>query len=328
MRAFEYARPSTVPEALALLSGDAGAAAILAGGTDLISLMKDDILTPRRVVSLGGLGELAGVRPDPDGGIRIGAMTTLEILRADRRVREGYAALARAAEEITSPQIRNVGTVGGNLLQRPRCWYFRAGFGLFAQRDGRSLVQDGDNRYHAILGNSGPAKYVHPSSLAPALIAFGATARLVGPKGSREVPVGSLFRIPTRDGELEHTLSPGELLAELVLPAPGSRRSATYQVKQREIVDWPLVGASVTVDLDGSRVRSAAIVLGHVAPIPWVAQDAARGLAGKTLDEAVAKATGESAVAGATPLSRNAYKVRLARVAVERALLRAIGREV
>src|SRR5262249_43481836 len=217
-----------------------------------------------------------------------------------------------------SPQLRTMGTVGGELLQRPRCWYFRRGHGLLAERDGESLPAKGDNRYHAILGNAGPAKFVHASSLAPALIAYGATAVVVGPKGKRTVAVKELYRVP-KAGERETTLAPNEVVTSITLPKPAPR-SATYEVRPRQGLDWPLVAASVALEVDGRTVKSATVVLGHVAPTPWVAEDAAKALVGKTLDEKLAHAAGAAAVAGATPLSKNAYKVELAQVAVRRAL--------
>jgi xanthine dehydrogenase YagS FAD-binding subunit len=235
--------------------------------------------------------------------------------------------LAQAVDGIRSPQLRAMGTVGGELLQHPRCWYYRAGFGLLALRDGRSMVTAGDNRYHAILGTEGPAWFVHASSLAPPLLALGARVRVAGPDGERERPLAELYRVPSRDGEREHTLRPGEILTQILVPATAAR-SATYEVRQHESMDWPLAAAAVALELNGETVKSARVVLGHVAPTPFAAAGAVAALAGKTLTDATIAAAGEAAVAGARPLSGNAYKVQLARVATRRALLRAAGREV
>ncbi len=193
MQAFEYANPTTKEEAVRLLATQWGEAEILAGGTDLLSLMKDHVSTPRRVVSLQAIKELRGIEFKPATGLRLGAMTTLSELIESAEVRREYPALVEAAEGVRSPQILNMGTVGGDLCQRPRCWYFRAGYGLLARDDGKALVPEGENQYHAILGNSGPAYFVNPSSLAPALIALGAKVRVFGPQGTREVRLGQVL---------------------------------------------------------------------------------------------------------------------------------------
>ena len=165
MEAFEYARPKSTQEAIKLLTGAEGEALALAGGTDLISLMKDGVARPKRLVSLQHVSELKGISFRSGSGLRLGAAVTLEELMENAEVREHYPALVQAAEGVSSPQVRSTGTVGGDLCQRPRCWYYRAGFGLLAVYKGKPLVPDGDNRYHAILGNSGPAYFVSPSSL-------------------------------------------------------------------------------------------------------------------------------------------------------------------
>ncbi len=216
-----------------------------------------------------------------------------------------------------------MGTVGGDLCQRPRCWYYRSGFGLLGQDpSGKSLPLEGDNRYHAILGNQGPAYFVSPSSLAPALIALGATVRIFGPKGAREVPVEKFFLVPKAASEREHDLRPNEILTEVRVPLP-SGASATYEVREREALDWPLASASVVLESSGGKVQSARVVLGHVAPAPWPSAEAEAALAGRAVSEEVAEAAGEAALKGARALSGNAYKIRLARVAVKRAVLEA-----
>ncbi|MDX2034811.1 MAG: FAD binding domain-containing protein [Blastocatellia bacterium] len=323
MHKFEYASPTTKEQAVALLGKSWSEAEALAGGTDLLSLMKDYISTPARVVNLKGIKELGGISPTR-GGVRIGALATIEDLRDKLK---GYDAITQAASGITSPQIRNMGTVGGDLCQRPRCWYYRGGFGVLAQgENGEPLVPNGDNRYHAILGNGGEAKFVHPSSLGPALIALGAKIGVFGPGGARQVEAAKFFVTPKSANDRETVLAPNEIVTEIVVPANLGGTSATYEIRQREALDWPLAAASVVLKLDaGKKVKSAAIVLGHVAPTPWVAAEAAQFLAGKTIDEDVAAEAGKIALANAAPLSRNAYKVQLARVAVKRALLKAAG---
>jgi xanthine dehydrogenase YagS FAD-binding subunit len=325
MQAFEYASPATLQEALPLLSPRWGETDILAGGTDLLALMKEYIHTPKRVVNIKGIKELEGISKGV-AGLRIGALATFDALLENADIRAEYPSLAAAARGVASPQIRNAGTAGGDLCQRPRCWYFRQGFGLLAKdKDGKALVPEGENKYHAILGNSGPAYFVCASSLAPALISFGAKVKIVSAKGPRELPVQSFFVTPKKDGDREIALGPGEILTEITIPPARGVRSATYEVRQREALDWPLATASVALRMrNASTVASARIVLGHVAPVPWQATKAEKLLAGKAVTEALAQEVAEAALAEATPLTQNAYKVQLARVAVRRALLQAV----
>jgi xanthine dehydrogenase YagS FAD-binding subunit len=322
MQAFEYSNPATLREAVGMLGARWGEVDVLAGGTDLLSLMKEHIETPRRVVNIKNIKELGGIKKHGTE-LRIGATVTLDDLERNPDIRRFYPALAQAAQGVSSPQIRNMGTVGGDICQRPRCWYYRNGFGLLGQdKDGKSLIPGGENKYHAILGNSGPAYFVSASSLGPALVALSAKIRLVSASGSREVDAAKFFVTPQDASGREIALLPNELVAEIVLPATDTH-SATYEVRQKEALDWPLVTASVVLNMAGDTVSSARIVLGHVAPTPWVAADAQMALSGKAITQVVAGEAGKAAVEAATPLSQNRYKVQLARVAVKRALLMA-----
>ncbi|MGE5647176.1 MAG: FAD binding domain-containing protein [Acidobacteriota bacterium] len=323
MEAFEYANPATLKEALALLGSGWGDASVLAGGTDLLGLMKDYIVSPKRVVNIKGVKELGGIRKT-SGGLRIGALVTLDELMTNAEVRTAYPSLAEAAQGVASQQIRNMGTVGGDLCQRPRCWYFRRGYGLLAKdANGQSLVAGGDNRYHAIFGNSGPAYFVSASSFGPALVALGAKVQVASPAGSREIPVEKFFVIPADDAGRETVLKPNEIVTGIVVPPAAGVRNATYEVRQKAALDWPLAAASVALKMKGNSVAEGRIVLGHVAPTPWRAAAAEKAIAGKQLTPETAEAAGKAAAAGATPLSGNAYKVQLVRVAVKRALLAA-----
>ncbi len=326
MEAFEYASPKSMQEAVRLLGSEWGDAALLAGGTDLVSAMKDEIEKPKRVVSLQRAKGLGGIEFNSRRGLRIGALTTIRELLDSSEVKNHYPGLADAADGIRGEQMRHMGTVGGELLQRPRCWYYRNGYGLLATYKGKALVPDGENQYHAILGNSGPAYFVSPSSLAPILIALGAKVTLHGPRGRRELDVAKLFVTPTSDSEREHDIKPNEVLTEIQVPAHSMARMATYEVRQKEGLDWPLAAAAVVLHMDGNTVRGARVVLGHVAPVPWPSPEAEQALQGKEISEDVAAAAGKAAVSKATPLSHNAYKVRLASVAVKRAVLAAAKR--
>jgi xanthine dehydrogenase YagS FAD-binding subunit len=324
MQNFEYASPSTLKEAAGLLGSSWADAQVLAGGTDLISSMKDYVETPKRVVNIKGIKELNGVSSSK-GDVRIGALVTFEELMNNAAIRKEFPSLVSAVRGVTSPQIRNVGTVGGDLCQRPRCWYFRTGNGLLAMKDGKSMVPTGENRYHAIFA-SGPAYFVSASSLGPALVALGARVKLVSAKGDREVTLDKFFVAPSDNSAREIALQPGEILTEILIPSSGLK-NATYEVREKDALDWPLATASVALKMKGNTVESAQVVLGHVAPAPHVAAQAAQMLAGKTLSEELAEQAGQAAVAGAKPLSDNGYKVQLAKVAVKRALLEASGRK-
>lgn len=324
MKPFAYAAPASLDEALSLLSDRWGQAEILAGGTDLVTCLKQNLTAPARVVSLKNIGSLKGVRREGDK-LQIGAMTTLADLAKESAVQEQFAALAAAVRGIGSEQMISAGTVGGDLCQRPRCWYFRTGHGLFGQEAGGSLVERGDNRYHAIFGNGGPALFVHPSSLAPALIALGATVNVAGPSGrKREVAAADFFQTPKTDQDRETVLKPNEIVTGVAVPVKGLK-NATYEVRHRHGLDWPYVTASVALRLEGKTAREPQVVLGHVAPVPWKAPGAARVLDGKVIDDALAGQCAEAATAGAKALSGNAYKIQLVKTAVKRAVLLATG---
>jgi xanthine dehydrogenase YagS FAD-binding subunit len=326
---FEYVSPNSVKQAVGLLSTNWGDTEVLAGGTDLLGLMKDFVLTPKRVVNIKKVAGLEAIKTERDGGARIGALVTLDRIVEASHIRQNYPALAQTVTDAASPQIRNMATISGNLCQRPRCWYFRNGMGLLPKRaDGKSMVVEGDNRYHSILGNEGPAYFVSPSTIAPMLIAYGARVRIAGPDGERELSLEKFFRIPASDTEREHDLKPNELVTEIVLPPAKNVRAANYEVRQKASFDWPLATASVVLHMSGSTVQSARIIMGAVATVPWPSEEAAQAIAGKTIDERTAATAGEAAVTKARPLSHNNYKVKLAAVAVKRALLVAAGQPV
>jgi xanthine dehydrogenase YagS FAD-binding subunit len=322
MNAFDFAAPTEVADALKLLGGQDAAG--LSGGTDLLCRMKDYVTSPKTVVYLKDLKALAGISGDTASGLTIGAGTTLASVVDCKAVREGYPALWQSTLEVGTPQIRNMATVGGNLLQRPRCWYYRSGNGLLGMKDGKSLVRAGDNRYHAIFMTDGDALFVNPSSLAVPLIALGATATVVGPKGDRTVPVEELYQVPKGPDDRELKVGPGELLTKIMIP-PAKGKNASYEVRQKQSHDWPIVLASVNLGMDGDKVSTAKVVLYGVAPIPWKSAAAEKAITGQAITPETAAAAGEAAIEGAKPLSMNAYKVGLTRTAVKRALLAAAG---
>lgn len=319
MNNFEYTNATSLAEATQALGPTWNDAVVLAGGTDLLGLMKDYVMTPRRLVNIKNIKELGGISK-LSSGLRIGATVTFDELANHALVRQLAPSLQQAALGVTSPQIRNMGTVGGDLCQRPRCWYFRLGHGVLAMKDGKSLVDAGENKYHAIFPQ-GNAKFVSASSLGPPLIALGAKLKLAGPNGVREVEASKFFVAPQSNDQREIALDPREILTEILIPATG--KNATYEVRHKDALDWPLATASVNLVMNGANVRSASIVLGHVGPTPVLAAKAAQALVGKPLNQAAAEAAANLAVEGAQPLSQSAYKIQLARVATKRALLAA-----
>lgn len=322
MKAFAYVNPATLQEAVGALGAERGRVMPLAGGMDLVGLMKDYIATPERVVNVKRLD--AAIADLPDGGLRIGAAARLVDVETHPRVAKEYRALGQAAAEVGTPQIRNLGTVGGNLLQRPRCWYFRnEDFPCLKKGGGRCYSVGGENQFHAILGG-GPCHIVHPSSLAVPLVAFGATFHLTGPRGDRSVPAEEFFELPDRNMYGESVLRPDELVTSVSLPPATGQRSATYEVRFKQSHDWPIAFASVIVRMQGTTVADARVVMGAVAPIPWRAPAAEDVLRGQTVNELVATQAAEAALERAQPMSQNGYKVQVARTAVKRAILAAV----
>ncbi|PYX77791.1 MAG: molybdopterin dehydrogenase [Acidobacteria bacterium] len=323
MRSFEYVSPTTKAQAVSLLAGNWGQTEVFAGGTDLLALMKDDVLAPKRLVNIKQIKDLQGVTYNAQG-LRVGALTNLGELADDANVKKNYPALAEALIEAASPQIRNMATLGGNLCQRPRCWYFRNGFGLLPKDEtGKELIIEGDNRYHAILANDGPAKFVSPSTIAPVLIAYAAKIRLEGPKGKRELPLEKFYVVPKTETEREHDLQPNEIVTEVVVPPATDAKAAHYEIRQKEAFDWPLAVAAVALRMNGSNVQSARVVMGYVAPVPWISMEAEQALSSQNISEDTAQRAAAAALRNAKALSHNSYKVQLARVAVKRALLKA-----
>jgi xanthine dehydrogenase YagS FAD-binding subunit len=326
MRPFEYASPTDVSHASLLLNKTWGESEILAGGTDLLSLMKDDVVRPKRLVNIKEIKQLRGITNGPRE-TRIGALTTLAEIADNAGIMQTYSALAESVNEAASPQIRNMATIGGNLCQRPRCWYFRSGFGLLPKyEDGQDMVEEGDSRYHAVLGNRGPAKFVSPSTIAPVLIAYGAQVRIAGSGTPRQIPLENFFVTPKAENEREHDLKPNEIVTDILLPKPAdSMKFGYYEVRQKKAFDWPLAVAAVALEMDGSTVKSAHIVMGAVAPVPWVPADAASFLVGKEVKEDTAWIAAQKSIEGSKALKNNGHKIWLAEIAVKRALLKAAG---
>ncbi len=315
---FRYVRPTTVAGVLEELAR--GDARLHAGGSDLLGCLRDGILAPRSVVSLAGVPELRGIRELAGGEVRIGAMTTLREIASHPLLRERYPGLAQAAGLVASPQLRNQGTLGGNLCQKPRCWYYRGRFQCARKGGDTCYAAEGENQYHCLFGGE-TCYYVHPSDLAPVLVALEATAHLLGRGGRRAVSLERFFLLPSQDFQRETVLEADEILAEVALPAPRPGAASVYRkVRERGSWDFALVGAAVALSRSDGVVEGARIVLSGVAAIPWRAQTAEKLLVGRRLNAALAAQAGAAASEGARPLAHNGYKVRMLQGVVEEAL--------
>jgi xanthine dehydrogenase YagS FAD-binding subunit len=328
MKNFTYYRPQTAEQAVGLLDNMWGSSELLAGGTDLLDLQKEYVAQPDKVVSLAGLGQAFRSMLHGRSNSILGAGVKLANIAADKHLRTVCPALTTAAGDIGGPQIRNMGTLGGNLCQRNRCWYFRDEHVHCLLKGGDTCFAiDGENRYHAVFTEGHKCVIVNPSTLAPALIALDAEVRVLGPNGQRDIPLAKFFHAPSSATEREHMLAPNEMVLSVQIPTFPAAKNASYEVRHKQSYDWPLVQAAVAFKDDGGKAKGAKIVLGHVAPTPHVAEAAAKAIEGKEVTEATATAAGEAAAEGAKPLAQNAYKLKLIAVAVKRALLTAAGQK-
>jgi xanthine dehydrogenase YagS FAD-binding subunit len=320
VRPFSYRSAATVDDALALLGRD-GAARPLAGGTDLLTLMKGDLAEPALLVDIKRAGDLpSGIEEGADG-ITFGALATLADVETSPLARARAPALAEAAALAATPQLRNLATIGGNVLQRPRCWYFRNRHVACWLKGGEGCpAREGENQYHALFGG-GPCLAVHPSDLAPALVALDAEVRLRGRGGERSVALADLFALPEEGRRTETRLADDELIVAIRVPAPAAGARSTYlKAMDRRVWAFALVGVAVSARVEDGRVADARVVLAGVAPIPWRVRAAEEVLRGSSPSEEVLARAAEAALAGAQPLGQNGYKVPLARVLVRRAL--------
>ena len=297
-------------------------ASFAGGGTDLLQLVKERIVNPDVIVNLktmAGLGQITR----SSSGVSIGGQVTLDALGRHPIIQSDYPVLAEAAASVATPQIRNVGTIAGNVAQRPWCWYYRNGFPCFKNGGNQCYSFAGENQFHAIFGG-GPSYIVHPSDTAPALVALGATFRIVGPGGERRVPASDFFVLPRQNASAENVLAADEVLVSIDLPAvKRGSKSHYFKVTDRETWTHAVVSAAVVLEMDGEVCRSARVVLGGVAPIPWRLPNVEQLLAGQRVTDELARRAAEASVTGARALSKNAYKLPMTRGVVRRALLHA-----
>jgi xanthine dehydrogenase YagS FAD-binding subunit len=322
MKNFAYVNATNLEKVPSLLAENWNEALIVAGGTDLLGEMKEYIRSPQRLVNLKTIPNLDYIEYD-DQGLRIGALAKLSQIATDSTVQYMFPALSQAAASVGTPQIRNIGTLGGNLCQRPRCWYYRGEYFSDCLRRGGGVCYavEGNNKYHGILGVE-PCYIVHPSDTAPALVALDAKVKIVGSGGERVIPLEEFFISPEENVTRENILKPNEVVAEVQIPdQPYGAKSVYLKVQEKPSMDFALASIAAVVEMNGSMCKKASLVLGGAAPIPWRAKDAEQELSGKRITEDVAQRAAEAAVKNATPLSQNDYKVTLTKALIKRALM-------
>ena len=320
MNRFEWVNASSVDQALSSITDDA---AFKAGGIDLLDLMKDGIARPSRLVNIRQISGLEQISED-ENSLRIGALVTLTQIEEHPTIQNKYTALSEAASRIATPQIRNMATVGGNLVQRPRCWYFRSEDFHCRKKGGtHCFAQDGENDYHAVFDNRVCA-IIHPSGIAVPLVAMNGRVEITTKRGKREVALEEFFTSPGHNVRRENILEPGELITSIVVPA-AEARSAYYKQGEKESFDWPIADVAVALTMQGSRCSQARVVLGGAAPYPYRAKAAEAKLNNSEITKDSARAAAETAMANATPLEKNAYKIPIFEAIIRRTILRAAG---
>ena len=327
MKSFENIDAKSIKDAVSLLQKfqqQKKSAAVVGGGSEYLQLMKDRVVTPDYVINLKTISGLNYVREER-GGFRIGALATLAELEEHDAVKEKLLILSEAAGEAASPQIRNAGTIAGNLCQRPFCWYFRSSnFNCLRKGGEVCYTVTGDSRFHAILGG-GPSYIVHPSDTAPALVALNAQVKIAGPTGEKTIPLEKFFVLPSVDFKRENILKPAEIVTEIDVPYPKSGSKGYYhKVRERLAWDHAIVSVATVIESSNGVVREARVVLGGVAPIPWRASKAEEFLRSKKIDEQTAQQASEIALEGAKPLKDNVYKVGMSKSLIQRALLASV----
>jgi xanthine dehydrogenase YagS FAD-binding subunit len=321
---FDYVRPGSIRDAIRHLSSDG--ARIHAGGTDLLSCLRDRVFDAQKVVSISKLNRLKGIGQLGDGSMRIGALTTVAEVAGNRFIKKRYTCLAQAASQVASPQLRNQGTIGGNICQKPWCWYYRGDFQCLRKGGDMCYAENGENQYHCIFGSDGLCYIVHPSDTAPALVALEAKVRIAGPGRTRTVSIDEFYVRPAEDVQRETILEPDEMVTEiLVPPAPEGLRSSYRKVRVRRSFDFALAGVALALQVSDGKVTDGRVVLSGAAPIPWRSRNVEGVIIGKTLDSRTIANAADAVVSGAEPLQNNGYKIPLFRGIIEEQL-RAIAK--
>lgn len=321
---FSYTRPETLKKAVEELKA-AEDTYLHAGGTDLIGCLHDGVFPAGKVVSISALKDLQYVRKLSDGGLLIGALTTIRALETDADIGARYPVLSQAAAEVASPQLREQGTLGGNLCQKPRCWYYRGEFDCLRKGGKKCFAFNGQNQFHCILGGSA-CYIVHPSDTAPALLALDASLQVSGPQGERSLPLSELHVAPSDDPRREIHLEAGEIITAIRLPKPAAGLKSSYRkIRARQSWDFAVAGVALALVMDNGTVKDSRVVLSGAAPIPWRSQKAEQALQGKPLNAETAESAAMEAMADAQPLEHNAYKVPMFKGLIKEELLKFIA---
>lgn len=315
---FTYLKAKSLKEAIGQLSSKG--ARIHAGGTDLLGCLRDEIFGAEKLVTIGQLKALRGISQANNGGLRIGALTTIAEIENNKILRDRYSALAQAASEVASPQLRNQGTIGGNICQKPRCWYYRGEFHCLRKGGDTCYAYQGENQFHCIFGGEG-CYIVHPSDTAPALVAFEAAIRVSGPGGTRPVPIAKFLVPPSENVQKETILKPNEIVTEILLPPPAKGLRSSYRkVRARGSWDFALASIALALQFEGNKIIKARVVLGGAAPVPWRSKEVEEAITGRRLDADNVTRAASAAVKNAQPLKQNGYKISLFRGMIEEEL--------
>ncbi|MFP4532808.1 MAG: FAD binding domain-containing protein [Desulfobacterales bacterium] len=316
---FSYVRPDSLKDTVKHLN--AKGAAVHAGGTDLIGCLREGIMDVDKVVSLSALPDLKQIKETADGGLLIGALATITEVSENPLVQKKYPGLARGASEVASPQLRNQGTIGGNLCQKPRCWYYRGEFDCLRKGGDTCYALAGEHQFHAIFGHDRICIITHPSDTAPPLVAFAAKVRTMGPDGKRTILVEDLHVLPKKNPQAETVLKPGEVITHIELPRPPANlRSAYRKVRARRSWDFALAGVALALEMDGDKVINGRVVLSGAAPVPWRSKPVEEAIRGRRLDAQTIERAAQAVVEGADPLPGTAYKLDLFKGVIEEEL--------
>lgn len=325
MRVFDHTSVSSAREASDALARDGQGAMLIAGGADLLSLMKSDLVAPARLIDLKPARALRGIEKRPDGSVKIGALSTLADIERDAMLAKRLPILRQAVRDAATPQLRNVATAGGNLLQRTRCWYYRGTYTCWQKGGETCFARDGQSKYHAIFEQS-PCVSAHPSDLAPALIALDATIIIERGVDERVIPVADLLRPPTAERRREATLEADDVITAILIPQqPTGAHGAYVKMMDRHAWAYALVSAAAQIAVTEGAVSHARVVLGSVANIPYRLERVEAHIIGKPLTASLAAKAADLAITDAAPLRHNRYKVQLARELTRRALLLSAG---
>ena len=320
MQTFKYVQPKSLRDAAGISEKEGDAAILFAGGTDVLGLIKNDIIFPSEVINLKSIPGLDKIKPTGRLGLKIGALTTVNEIAENPVIMKKFAVLSEAAKEVASPQLRNVGTIGGNICQRPRCWYFREDFDCIRKGGDICYAIGGENKYHCVVGG-GPCYIVHPSDIAVALVALNAEFTITNGKDSNKVPADKFFVLPEQNSLQENIIKPGEILTEIFIPElPASAGSSYIKFTERNVWDFAIVSVAAIVNKSGNKINSAKIVFGGVAPIPWIDEDLNSMLNGMELSDKSIEDVAANTLMDAEPMEKNEYKIPLARNLVKKVL--------